>query len=120
MHHTDPKDICRDPEVVKQYIEDPLVHPWAAIHTLADVAKKGTSLLKKNAATFELPILITHGLLDVMTDPIASKEFIDAIPSKDKTFEGLEGYYHECHNEPGKEKDVVINMWADWIVKRAK
>ena len=74
--------------------------------------------------------------------PEASKHFFNAIPSRDKTYKSFEGYFHErnhisvfshilrllladmqahlslVHNETGTDKDQVIRLYVDWILKR--
>jgi alpha-beta hydrolase superfamily lysophospholipase len=57
-----------------------------------------------------------HGMADQFVDPKATQEFYNRVSSQDKTLLLYEGYYHELHNDLGKEKplgDVV-----QWLNER--
>lgn len=60
-------------------------------------------LLPENTSRFHKPILLVHGSGDMVTSHVASKRFIAAIPSKDKTYKEYDGVYHELHNDLGRE-----------------
>jgi alpha-beta hydrolase superfamily lysophospholipase len=110
------KHISRDPEVVKAYNEDPLVHHGGF------PARTGYELLKvmnyvtENASQFSYPVLLFHGTVDKLTNPKGSAAFHDAISSSDKTLVQLPGFFHEILNEP--EKETVMNTIVEWIEKR--
>lgn len=82
------------------------------------MAGGGTLLLEENTSRFTAPLLLVHGSGDVVTSHLASKRFIDAIPSKDKTYEEYDGAYHEIHNDLGRDK--VIQDCIQWILARSQ
>ncbi|KAH6565395.1 hypothetical protein BASA62_007325 [Batrachochytrium salamandrivorans] len=113
-----PDSLSRDPVANQAYRTDQYVHPWTSIGTAISILKMGEDLANIYSKSYSLPVYITHGTDDVLTSPIASKKFFDDIPSKDKTYNSLEGYYHEAHQEPGDLKQVVIWSYIDWILAR--
>lgn len=111
----DPQGISRDPEVVRRYVDDPLVHDRAAVGL-------GKSLLDaidyafEHAAEFSLPLLLMHGTEDRIAYPRGSQEFAAQVQG-DCTFKLWEGMSHELHNEP--EKDEVFAFMLNWLSRRA-
>ena len=115
------EDLCHDPAVWKAYTEDELVHPYMAFITGNSLLKAGEEL-RNNPKKFNptnVPVLITFGSMDVIANPEAADQFIEAIPTTDKTFKLYEGLKHELHNEP-RVKEEIIAFWLDWMMKRAK
>ncbi|KAK9896437.1 lysophospholipase [Cystobasidium minutum MCA 4210] len=114
-------DLSHDQAVVDEYLKDPLCPPIATYKQLADMFFGGEALLSKTYKTYpsELPLLIYHGSEDKVTWHEASKQLVDKITASNKTFTSYEGYYHECHNEPGDMKERVIDDVSAWILKRA-
>jgi alpha-beta hydrolase superfamily lysophospholipase len=106
-----PADLSRDPEVVRAYESDPLVHGRISSRLAVSVLDAGEWALA-HAAEFALPLLITHGSADRITSAEASREFARHV-SGDSTFRLWEGFYHETHNEP--EKAQVLGFMADWL-----
>jgi alpha-beta hydrolase superfamily lysophospholipase len=104
--------LSRDPEVVRAYREDPLVHS-------VGTARFGTELLKTSeyiqahAVELKIPLLIIHGAQDRLLNPTDSQRFFSNVKLEDKTFIELPDGYHEPHND--LEKDVVIKRIGDWI-----
>lgn len=52
-------------------------------------------------ATF--PTLIFHAPDDTLTDPIGSREFLEASSSEDKRYVAAVGMWHDLIQEPGNE-----------------
>jgi alpha-beta hydrolase superfamily lysophospholipase len=105
------EDISRDPEVVRVYKADPLVHDVATLST----ARVGTSAVDRafaHAAEFPSPLLIMHGAADKLTYPRGSQEFAVLVPGN-YTLKLWDGLYHELHNEP--EQDEVFAYMIDWM-----
>ena len=97
--------ISRDPEEVKKYKNDPLVHDKIS-------AKMGISLVDsgayaiENANKIKVPTLVLHGKGDEITSPKASAEFAKNAVSIVQ-IELFDKLYHEIHNEP--EKQLVFD-----------
>ncbi len=111
----DTKAISRDPEEVKKYENDPLVHDKISASMFLGCHLAGQFALD-NAENFKYPLLIFHGTDDRLTNYEASKEFGFMVKG-DVTWKSLQGFYHESHNEP--EKAQVLEMIKNWIKEHA-
>ncbi|MFT4663857.1 MAG: alpha-beta hydrolase superfamily lysophospholipase [Polaribacter sp.] len=108
--------VSRDPEVIQQYIDDPLVHDRIS-YSLAVAVLDGAKYLNNYKGSAQVPILLMHGGADVITSPAASKDFASRI-SSDITHKEWSGFYHEIHNE--KEQEKVFTFTLDWITERLR
>ena len=107
----DTNGLSRDPEVVRAYKEDPLVHGIATL----SAARVGISAVDRafaHAAEFSTPLLLMHGTADRLTYPHGSQEFA-ALAPENCTLKLWDGLYHEIHNEP--EQNEVFAFMIDWM-----
>ncbi|HHV17803.1 MAG TPA: alpha/beta hydrolase [Thermoanaerobacterales bacterium] len=109
--------ICRDPEVVKAYDEDPLVLKETNLKLLGEAFVKGPIWLSENVNKYEYPCLILHGEDDKIVPSESSKWLYENAPSKDKSIKIYKDCYHEILNEK-EEKDKVIDDIITWIEDR--
>ena len=108
--------ICRDPQVVKLYKEDPLVIKEFTTKLMGEFLIRGVKNLMDNTGNYKYPCLILHGGGDKIVTPDSSKYFYDHISSTDKQLKIYEDLYHEILNEP--EKDTIIENIRLWIEDR--
>lgn len=108
--------ICRDPQVVRDYKEDPLVIKEFTTKLRGEVFIRGAKHLMNSMSTYKYPCLILHGGGDQIVTPYSSKYFYDHISSTDKQLKIYEGLYHEILHEP--EKDTIIEDIRLWIEAR--
>jgi len=110
----DVQTLSRNPDVVKAYVDDPLVHDRLTPGLGIGMIQEGEWLLE-HASELSLPLLLMHGGADRLTSLQASSEF--AARAGDlcmlKVWEGL---YHEIHNEP--EQEAVLAYLVDWLDQR--
>lgn len=107
----DLQGLSRDPEVIRLYTSDPLVHDRISARLGTDILKTGRWALEQ-AAGFLLPLLLMHGSADRLTSFQASREF--ALRAGERcTLKIWEGFYHELHNEP--EKEEVLTFIIEWM-----
>ena len=107
----DQASLSRDPEVVRKYASDPLVHSKISVRLYNGISSGGLWALE-HAASLKIPMLLMHGSMDKLTSAQASQEFA----SKAGNLVSLriwEGFYHEIHNEP--EKSEVIQAMLSWL-----
>ncbi len=109
----DPNGVSRDPEVVRAYVSDPLVHHGKLAARLIAEMKKAMIRTMARAGEVTLPLLVLHGEDDVLTSPAGSAEYVDAAGSADKTLKRYPKLYHEVFNEP--EKEAVLNDMTTWL-----
>lgn len=110
----DPDTISRDPEVVKKYIADPLVHDRASLG-FGKAALEMIDLCFARAGEFPLPLLLMQGSKDTVAYPSGSEDFarLARHDRSDVTLKSWEGAYHEIHNEP--EQTEVFRTMIDWL-----
>ncbi len=65
-----------------------------------------------------VPLLITFGTGDQLTSFDAGYAFFDKVKCEDKTWKRYEGWFHELHNEPEKQK--VMDFYKEWVLERVK
>jgi len=107
------RDLSHDPEVVRAYEADPLVHDRISARLGMTMLTAGEWAIA-HAAEFPLPLLLVHGTADRITSAQGSQEFANKVPG-DCTLKLWEGLYHETHNEP--EKAGVLAFMVDWLKK---
>jgi alpha-beta hydrolase superfamily lysophospholipase len=111
----DPDTLSRDPEVVRVYAEDPLVHHHATarwgIEALDTIA-----LIKRRPVDLRVPLMVVHGGADQVNSPEGSRALVERASSPDKTLRIYEGARHEPHNDRGWQR-VVADV-AGWIEAR--
>mmetsp|Transcript_10953 Transcript_10953/g.16135 ORF Transcript_10953/g.16135 Transcript_10953/m.16135 type:complete len:283 (-) Transcript_10953:130-978(-) len=106
----DPEAMSRDPEVIKKYKSDSLVHDRISVEFFLG-CREAADFALANAGDFGYPLWIAHGTEDKLTSHDASKEFSGKVPNA--AWKSWEGFYHELHNEP--EKKQVIDSMIDFM-----
>ena len=112
----DATTISRDADVVKKYINDPIVHDKTSLG-LGKTAIKAIEFCFAHASEFKPPLLIMHGAADKLTYPSGSEDFakLASENNRDVTLKLWDGLFHEIHNEP--EKAEVFKVMIDWLEK---
>ena len=103
--------LSRDVQVVKAYVEDPLVHDRVSAR-LGMFFISGAEQILKQASAWHSPLLIMHGSEDRLSGIRGTELFVEKA-SGGVTYKRWEHLYHEIHNEP--EKAEVIQTMVDWI-----
>jgi acylglycerol lipase len=101
--------LSRDPEVVRAYVNDPLVYrgPMPTNSPMGSVPGKLYDLVLR----IKLPVLIMAG--NAVADGQRSRLLHERISSKDKTLKLYEGLRHEIFNEP--EHPQVMTDLEQWL-----
>lgn len=107
-------DISHDPEVVRAYTSDPLVHSSTSLG-FGKAALEAIDLCFRRAADFPAPLLIMHGTGDRITYASGSEDFAKRVEAAggDVTLKLWKDMYHEIHNEP--EKAEVFKVMLAWL-----
>ena len=108
----DPTGLSRDPEVVRAYKVDPLVHDRLSARLGMAAIANGEWAIAHAAEFPAVPLLLVHGTGDPMTSAVATQEFAAKVPGG-CTLKLWEGFYHETHNEP--EKADVLAYMIGWM-----
>jgi acylglycerol lipase len=109
----DPNGVSRDPDVVRDYEDDPQVfHGKLPVRTVAELATE-IAALSDRAPEITLPVLLMYGTADPIVPPSGSVMLSERIASTDLTTTPYDGLYHEILNEP--ERDQVIAELLAWL-----
>ncbi len=111
----DNSGISRDPAVVQAFVQDPLYVPISSARWAVEMLAAQPRVMAR-ASELRLPFLLMQGLADTVVRPDASQAFFQRVSSPDKTLLLYEGYFHELHNDLGKEKP--LDDLAAWLNQR--
>lgn len=109
-----PEFISRDPEVVRAYVEDPLVYN-VITPRLAHEMNRYVVIGAENAGKIQIPVLIQLGSRDTAFS--GQKELFEMVGAKDKTFKLYEGLKHEVYNELLEDRTRVLADLRTWLDK---
>jgi len=109
-------DICTDPQVVQDYLDDPLVLKKASFKFFNEFLLESPKYIEARIDSYDLDTLILHGKDDKVVPVALSERLYHRIPSKNKELITYDGLYHEILNEP--IKDEIINEILDWLSSR--
>jgi alpha-beta hydrolase superfamily lysophospholipase len=107
-------NLSHDPEIVKAYETDPLVHGHISARLFLSIYESGLWALD-HAAELSIPMLLMHGAVDPITSAEASREFAKKAGQK-VNFIPWENLYHEIHNELNKSE--VLQSMTSWLAKQ--
>jgi alpha-beta hydrolase superfamily lysophospholipase len=107
--------LSRDPEVVRRYQADPLVHARITASFFTAVHAAGEAAIAR-ATELAIPALLMHGSADRITSLAGSQAFVSAAGGRAR-LEMFEGAFHEIHNEPGWERMAACAL--QWLENHA-
>ena len=108
-----PAWICRDPEVVRRYVEDPLVHDRVTPRLVRFIVDAG-ALVRQRAANWTTPTLLLWAGADRCVAPAGSAAFAAAAPAAVVTAQVFPSLYHEIFNEPERLDPLAhLTRWLD-------
>ena len=106
-----PEWISRDPDVVKRYVQDPLVHDRVTprlVRFIVDAA----ALVQASAPRWTLPTLLLWAGADRCVAPAGSAAFAAAAPAALVTAQVFPQLYHEIFNEPERAQPLAqLTRW---------
>jgi acylglycerol lipase len=105
--------ISHDPDVVKTYVNDPLVFHSKTPARLAAEMLKAMLRVTAEAEKITLPFITLQGGADQLIDPGGAQMLYTRAGSKDKAIKVYEGFYHEVFNEP--ERARVLKDVETWL-----
>ena len=113
----DPQHVSRDPEIVRQYIEDPLVHNRVSTNFYIQFLKAvKTAFLR--AADIKIPILIQIAGADRIVNAQDVVAFFEALTVPDRELKVYDGLYHEIYNETEPDRTRVISELSAWLSQK--
>lgn len=108
------KYISTDPQEVKRYKQDDLVHGKISLRMATAFFEEGAKLFDK-AADLDIPTLFLHGTGDKIADHQKTIEFYEKVQGTEKLFRLYNGLYHELINEAPDQRRLVLDDISQWI-----
>lgn len=112
----DAQGLSRDPQVLKEREEDPLVHDRASVRFGTEALDR-IEWIKAHLSKLKTPILLVHGGADRLNLPEGSQRIYDECAATDKELYIHPGGFHEPHNDFGHEE--VAKAYVKWLDKHA-
>ena len=109
----DASKISHDPEVVKAYLADPLVHNKISPRLGKWIMDSGAATLAL-AGSWSVPTLLMYAGQDLLVDPAASLTFTELAPKSKLQSTCYEALYHEIFNEVDSTPVFAeLKSWLD-------
>ncbi|MDD5570905.1 MAG: lysophospholipase [Bacteroidales bacterium] len=106
-------DLSQDEAIIENRREDTFVHNKISVKLFCLIEEAAKQILSEKNK-INIPLLIMHGTNDRIISFDATKSYSQTAGNI-TTFKVWENFYHELHNDVGKEK--VFEYIADWIEK---
>jgi alpha-beta hydrolase superfamily lysophospholipase len=111
----DASKISHDPEVVKAYLADPLVHNKISPRLGKWIMDNGAATIE-SASTWHVPTLLMYAGQDKLVDAAASRTFTSLAPKSMLQSTCYENLYHEIFNEV--DASSVFGELKAWLDAR--
>lgn len=112
--------LSRDPEVVRGFETDPLVHHGPIPDGTVSALSGEIAAFQGRAKELTLPFLLMHGYADRVADPETSRAFHAAAGSDQKILVLWEGLFHEIMNEPPEDREEPLERLSGWLDEHAR
>ncbi len=109
-----PDSISRDPQVVADYMADPLIPSTLSVGLGAALIDAARGLAERGGEV-EVPLLIVHGEADTLCDVEGSRAFHARVNTPGSALRTYPALRHEVFNEP--ERESVLADVAEWLEK---
>ena len=116
LFRQDPASMTQDPEVVRAYRADPLVHHGRFDARVIGELVATMGSFPDRIADLRLPLLVLHGDADVTADPARSRLAVERAGSATKTLKVYDTMRHDLFHEPGAER--VVRDVTTWLENR--
>lgn len=105
--------VARDPDAVRAYLADPLVHDRISARLGAWIDSEGPPTVAA-AAEWQTPTLLLYAGQDKLVDQAASDAFARQAPAGCVQAHRFEPMYHEVFNDPEREQVLaLLRRWLD-------
>lgn len=107
----DPAFVSRDPKVVREYRQDPLVTDQVTARWATEFFNAQDQCFRQ-ASELQVPTLVMQSGSDRLVSPAATKRWAETLTAP-HFFHEWPGLYHEMLNEP--EREQVFQLMSTWI-----
>jgi alpha-beta hydrolase superfamily lysophospholipase len=108
----DPDGLSRDPEVLRRYLEDPLIHRTMTTSLGAELLAAAPRTAAR-AGQVQVPLLLLHGEADPICSALGSRGFHAGLRAPGSALRTYPDLRHEIFNEPEREQ-VWQDLW-NWL-----
>ncbi len=108
----DPEGLSRDPDVVRRYLDDPLVHRTMTTSLGAELLAAAPRTAAR-AGQVGVPLLVLHGEADPICSVDGSRGFHAGLRAPGSALRTYPGLRHEIFNEPEREQ-IWQDLWT-WL-----
>ncbi len=116
----DASKLSHDPQVMTDYLDDPLRHGWITPR-LADFILKAGATCLADAARLPVPTLLLVADSDELVDPAGSRAFAKAAAATGQlTTRFFSTLYHELFNEAEPGRSQVLMQLGDWLGRQLR
>lgn len=109
--------ISTDKRVVREYLDDPIVHNQVYASFYHEFIKFRISGIYR-ASELNMPLLVIHGRNDRLVSVKSSEHIYEKAASQDKHKAIFDGLFHETMNEKVEGHENVLATLSDWILAR--
>ena len=110
-----PEWVCRDPAVVKAYVNDPLVHDRATGRLVRFLLDGGRHVMAQ-APRWQVPTLLIYAGSDRCVNPAGSTRFAQLAPQDKVRAKAYPHMFHEIFNEPDQDQVFAdLKRWLDTL-----
>jgi alpha-beta hydrolase superfamily lysophospholipase len=106
----DPDALSRDPEVVRAYLDDPLVQRKITTSLASEML---SAIKRTDAASVRVPMLLLHGEDDPICPVAGSRDFFEKLNVTQRGLCTYPGLRHEIFNEA--ERATVLGDLIGWV-----
>ena len=110
----DTSKLSHDDEVVRAYVDDPLVHDRVSTRWFTEMLA-AMKKANQSASQLAVPTLIQAAGEDYLSSTIATKRFFEKLTVNDRTLHIYEGFYHEIYNESEDQRAEVLKDLEVWL-----
>lgn len=111
----DVSKLSRNEKVVKEYLNDPLVHRKITVDSFFEILRNMERIWEE-LDSLRLPLLVMYGTKDEIISTGEIEKFYDSIQT-DKEMVKFEDGYHELFEDPQHGKNFHEKI-VEWILKR--
>jgi len=112
----DATKISHDPQVVRAYESDPLVHDRVSARFFTEFLA-AMDTVHERASSLKVPTLLQVAADDHLVNARSSVQFFEKLDLEDKTLYVYDGRYHEIYNEDENLRRQVLKDLEDWLEK---
>jgi len=113
----DATKISHDQDVVRTYVNDPLVHDRVSTRFFTELMA-AMETVNQQVSAIQIPILMQVAGDDHLVDARTAGQFFEKLQAPDKTLHVYDGLYHEIYNEPAALREQVLKDLEDWLEER--